>query len=93
MNHLEGMPSEEYCAGLRKKWELNDEPDVRRANITALVLNSQLKHLQRLAEETRAIGIAPCVKELLPALKSALMTHLLLDICAVQPMTGPIGLI
>lgn len=95
MNHLEGMVDDELYEKLRIRWNLNNEPDVKRANYTAIIIDNQERHFLRLAEDLpeSATGILEWRSELYDALKTQLRTHPLLDLCAVQPMTGPIGVL
>ena len=94
MTELDGMISNDTLALLREKWGLADEGNKDRASFTAIILDNQSRHFQRLIEDTRAIwGPDDWRATLFDSLKSRLMTHPLFDICAMQPMTGPVGIV
>jgi len=90
MTQLDGMPDESYLEKLRTKWGLEDG---YRSNIAAMVCENQSRHLQRLVEETRALVLGSWTEDLFDNLKASVRTHVLPDLCAVQPMTGPIGIV
>lgn len=94
MPELGGMTDKNTLTLLREKWGLADEADKERAGFTSLILENQSRHFTRLVEETRAIwGPTDWSSDLLDSLKSRLMTHPLYDLCGMQPMTGPIGVV
>ena len=82
----------ELTATLRKKWDLENEPDEARAALTAIILENQDKHFSRLVDDGgAALGESTFRQDLYEALKSHLRTHPLPELCSMQPMTGPIG--
>jgi len=93
MDHLAAMPSADFYEKLRIRWGLNDEPNVSRANYTAIIIDNQERHFLQLAEEVpgAAVKLLEWRGSLYDALKKQLRTHPLLDLCSIQPMTGPIG--
>ena len=91
MPPLDMMPDEDYLAGVRAKWGLDNEPSTYRANIAALVCDNQDRHFKRLTEETRAVNIGGWAENLIESFKASFRTHVLPDLCSVQPMTGPLG--
>jgi hypothetical protein len=93
MIEIEGMLSEGLSAQLREKWKLTEEPNKRRASITAYMLDNQDRHFKRLVEETGIVNTGEFLTDLSAALKSQMRTHVLPDLCSIQPMTGPLGTI
>jgi len=93
MDHLDGMLSKDTLKLMREKWDLADEADEARANFTSILLDNQARHIQRLTEETRAVSIGTWVSDIFDSLKSKLMTHPLFDLCAMQPMSQPVGIV
>jgi len=98
MPELEGTIGEELYERLRTKWDLKSEPDINRANLTAVILDNQKRHFDRLAEELPAESegltkLKTWSATLYEALKDQLRTHPLPDLCSMQPMTGPVGIV
>lgn len=59
--------------------------------IAALMIESEIRHLRRLSEETRALSVGPFMKYVLPVLRRTAVRLVATQIASVQPMTGPVG--
>lgn len=91
MAKLQFQPDKATVDALRKKWGIKD--DSWRSSVSAIVLESQSRHFQRLTEECKDQTklTEDFVRNLFDAMKTQLREHPLLDLCSIQPMTGPIG--
>lgn len=59
--------------------------------IAALMIESEIRHMRRLSEETRALSVGPFMKYVLPVLRRTAVRLVATQIASVQPMTGPVG--
>jgi hypothetical protein len=78
---------------LRDKWGFKD--DSLRSSFSAIVMDNQIKHFQRLSEDVKDKTKLneDFIRNLVEAMRAQLRTHPLVDLCSMQPMTGPIGLV
>lgn len=83
---LEGM-EDEFDAFTPKSYiELNK-------GVTALLLDNQLAHMNRLNESIRSAAMGPYVKQIFPVIRRAQVKSIAANICSVQPLAGPVGAI
>lgn len=59
--------------------------------IAAFMMESQMRHLRSLTEETRALNVGPFMKFVFPVIRRAAVRLVATSIASVQPMTGPVG--
>ena len=59
--------------------------------ITAFMMESQMKHLRTLNEDTRSFNVGPFMKFVFPVIRRAAVRLVATSIASVQPMTGPVG--
>jgi len=59
--------------------------------ITAFMMESQMRHLRNLSEETRALNVGPFMKFVFPVIRRAAVRLVATSIASVQPLVGPVG--
>jgi len=59
--------------------------------ITAFMMESEMRHLRGLNEDTRAFNVGPFMKFVFPVIRRAAVRLVATSIASVQPMTGPVG--
>lgn len=86
-----------FMRPILRKWEatglLSGIPDEYRRRVTALLLENEAQHLERLDEETRSFMVGPFTKFIFPTIRRSWPQLLAYNLVSVQPMTAPVGAI
>lgn len=86
-----------FMKPILRKWEasglLSGITDEYRRRVTALLLENEAQHLERLDEETRAFMVGPFTKFIFPTVRRSWPQLVAYNLVSLQPMTSPIGAI
>lgn len=93
MTTLEGAPDETYINSVCAKWGMDAKVYPQRC--TAMVLENQSRHFQQLNQEAgdgKKVN-KELARNLMSGFKRKLPSHPIFQICSVQPLTAPIGIV
>jgi hypothetical protein len=94
---IPSVANDYFMRPIIKKWEgsgfLTGIGDEYRRRVTALLLENEAQHLERLDEETRAFMVGPFTKFIFPTVRRSWPQLVAYNLVSIQPMTSPIGAI
>ncbi len=97
LSEASSVANDFFMKPIIRKWEqsglLSGINDEYRRRCTALLLENEAQHLERLDEETRAFLVGPYTKFIFPTIRRSWPQLVAYNLVSVQPMTSPIGAI